>query len=566
MPSIASLIADSSQQLTRAGAPYEMTDREFNGIDYRVYKNTPATVKELLDVARAHGDNIFIKYDTEEWSFKRFFAQADAIGYQLVHRYNTKPGDRIAIAMRNYPEWMSCYVAIVSLGAIAVPLNSWGQREELEYGLHDAGASVVFCDQQRFDYIADSLQTLGTQAIVARADNAIEHPQAETLDAFIDGVSAVDMPVFELDSEAPVMILYTSGTTGKPKGAVSNHRNMIQAVYNFECCATISAMANPKAIEAMFASGNAPSSLLAVPLFHVSGLYAMFLLSLRGGRKIVMMYKWNPGRALSIIEREKITTLSAAPTMVMDMLEHPDFDKTDTSSLFALGSGGAATPSRFGELAYAKIDNVYPGTGYGMTESNAICSTGTGEAFRYKPRASGTVSPIVDVKTCDESGAELPRGATGEVWIKSPTVAKEYWNKPEASAETFVDGWLRTGDIGYVDDENFIFLVDRAKDIIIRSGENISAAEVEDCLHNHPAVWEVAAFSVPDKTHGEELAVAITFKPQQSATAEDIKQFIGKRLAAFKVPAIVHVRSEPMPRNATGKILKHILKQQYAAR
>jgi acyl-CoA synthetase (AMP-forming)/AMP-acid ligase II len=565
MSTLADAIADSFQQLTQAEAPYEIIQKELSGQNCRVYKQAPNSVKELIDAGRNHGDAIFVNYEGDEWSFNRFFKQVDAIGYQLANRYQIKAGDRVAIAMRNYPEWMTSFAAITSLGAIAVPLNSWGQKDELEYGLEDAGAKAVFCDQQRFDYICESLDKLEIKAVVVRHSKEIDHKHAETLDSFITGVDDVDIPSFNSEGEDPAMILYTSGTTGNPKGAISSHRNMIQAIINFEFSAISSAMVNPKAIEAMFASGNPPCSLLAVPLFHVSGLYPMFLLSLRGGRKIVMMHKWNPSEALKIIEREKITTLSAAPNMVMDVLGHPEFDNHDTSSLFALGSGGAATPTRFSELVREKMDTAYAGTGYGMTENNATCSNCTGEAFSYKPKSSGILSPIVDFKTCDEGGNSLPKGDTGEIWIKSPTVVKGYWKNEAATNETFVDGWLRTGDIGYIDEENFVFLVDRAKDIIIRGGENISAAEIENCLYDHPAVWEVAAFSVPNSSYGEEVAVSINCKPDKQTDQQDIQQFVKDRLAGFKVPSIIVFREDPMPRNAAGKIIKKEIRDSYLA-
>ena len=563
MSDIAQLLADASSQLTQDGAPYALTNLSVGGNNYRIYQDAPATMREALAVGRNHGEACFLEYESETWSFDRFYEHVDAIAYQLVNRYNIQKGDRIAIAMRNFPEWMTAYVAVGTLGAVVVPLNSWGQKEELEYGLSDCGAKAVFCDQQRYNHIADSLVSMDLKAIVARPTEAITGDNAESYDNFIEGIGKVEAPSFEVDSEDPAMIMYTSGTTGKPKGVVSSHRNIIQAIYNFECGAISSAMANPKAIEAMFASGNPSSSLLAVPLFHVSGCYAMFLLSLRGGRKIVMMYKWDAGKALELIEEKKITTLSAVPTMVMDVLDHPNFDNTDTSSLFSLGGGGAACPPRFSELAHEKIDNVYAGTGYGMTENNATCSNCTGEAFRYKPRSSGVLSPIVEFKTCDEEGNDLPKGATGEIWIRSATVAQGYWNKPEATAETFIDGWVVTGDIGYIDDENFVFIVDRAKDIIIRGGENISAAEVEGCLHDHPSVWEVAAISVPHDTLGEELGVVLNTKENQSITPDEVQAFVKERLAGYKVPSKVWVIDETMPRNATGKILKKVLQEQY---
>ncbi len=565
-PTIVDKLQESAGQLMQAGMPYEIEQRTIDGFDYRVFKHAANTFKELIDKGRAHGENSFIVYEDENYSFNEFFQQVDAIGHQLVNRYGVNKGDRIAIAMRNYPEWMMVYAAVVSLGAVVVPLNSWGQKAELEYGLTDSGVSVVFCDDQRYQFIADSLASLKVRAVVARTALKELEEGAELYTDFIaDGIGQT-LPAFDCSPEDPVMIMYTSGTTGLPKGALSNHRNIVQALTNFEFQATASAMANMDIIEKMLSSGHPPTALLAVPLFHVSGCYALFLLSLMGGRRLVMMYKWDAGKALQLIERERITTLSAVPSMVIDVLEHPDFDKTDTSSLSTVGGGGTACPPKFARLVNEKVDSPYMGSGYGMTETNAICASGTGGAFKYKPKSSGTLSPIIDFKTVDENGNDLPRGATGEIWIKGPTVIKEYWNKPEANAKTFHDGWFATGDIGYLDDENFVFVVDRAKDMVIRGGENIASAEVEACILEMPAIHEVAAFGVPHESLGEELAVAINLQPGANCREEDVQAHVKGKLAGFKVPSYVWICDQELPRNATGKLLKKQIQKDYLAR
>lgn len=564
-PTIVDKLRESAEQMMQPGLPYELEECVLDGIPYRTFKNTKSTVKDLLDAGRAHGDVAFIVYEDERYSFNDFFAQVDAIGYQLAKRYGVKKGDRVAIAMRNYPEWMMVYVAVVSLGAIVVPLNSWGQKAELEYGVSDSGASVVFCDEQRYLHIADSLPALNTKAVVTRTDLKSLAENAELYGDFIAGGMGKPLPAFDCSPEDPVMIMYTSGTTGLPKGALSNHRNIIQALTSFEFHANTSAMANLDLIEKMLGSGLQPTSLLAVPLFHVSGCYALFLLSLLGGRRLVMMYKWDAGKALALIERERITTLSAVPSMVIDVLEHPDFDKTDTSSLSAVGGGGTACPPKFSRLVYEKVDSPYLGSGYGMTETNAICASGTGAAFKYKPTSAGTLSPIVDFKTVDNEGNDLPPGETGEIWLKSPTVIKEYWNKPEASAETFHEGWIATGDIGYLDDENFVFVVDRAKDMVIRGGENISSAEIESCVLELPVIHEVAAFGVPHEKLGEELAVAITLQPGAQCAEDTVREHVKSKLAGFKVPSYIWICNQALPRNASGKLLKKQIQKEYLA-
>ena len=566
MTEIVAKLRESAEQLMQPGLPYETEQIVVDGITYTAYKDVPKTVKELLDVGRLHGDLPFITYEEENYSFRDFFAQVDAIGHQLVHRYGIQKGDRVAIAMRNYPEWMMVYTAVASLGAIVVPLNSWGQKAELEYGLTDSGASVVFCDEQRYRYIADILDELRVRAVVARTTQTELAAGAEHYRDFIADGLGQTLPAFDCETDDPIMIMYTSGTTGLPKGALSSHRNIIQALINFEFHATTSAMANPEMVERMMTCGFAPASLLAVPLFHVSGCYALFLLSLRGGRRLVMMYKWDPKKALELIERERITVLSAAPSMVIDVLEHPDFDKTDTSSLMSLSGGGTACPPKFKRLIEEKIDRPYAGAGYGMTESNASCSNCTGAAYRYKPTSAGILSPIVEFKTVDENGRDLPRGEKGEIWLKAPTVIKGYWNKPEANAKTFRDGWVATGDIGYIDEENFVFIVDRVKDMVIRGGENIASAEIEACISEMPEVHEVAAFGVPHDTLGEELAVAVTPHAGSAIDEQAVRDYVKARLAGFKVPSYVWVRDSDMPRNPTGKILKKQVQQDFLAR
>ena len=561
MTDIVTRLRDAGQQLLQPGSSHELCTAVINDVEVPVYANAPQTLREALAVGRAHGDQTFIVYEDEVWSFDNFFEQVDRLGYLLVCKFGIAKGDRIAIAMRNYPEWMVAYTAIISVGAVVVPLNSWGQAEELEYGLTDAGAKMVFCDQQRLAYIAPRLLDLGISAVVVRIDTDTLPDSTVEWNSLLEQALDTSLPEVEIAADDIAMIMYTSGTTGKPKGAVSTNRAICQALYNFEFHAFASAMANPEAIGKMMAAGHAPSTLLVVPLFHVSGCFAVFMLNLRGGRKTAIMYKWDAEKALALIAAEHITTFTGVPAMSLALLECQAFDKTDTSSLFVLGLGGAATPPHLITMIFEKMPDAYPGTGYGLTETCATGASCTGEAFRVLPGTAGNISPIVAIKTVDEHGNDLPQGEAGEIYLRSPTNVREYWNLPAASNETFKDGWLATGDVGYVDENNFLFIVDRIKDMVIRGGENIYPVEIESCIIEHPDVIEVTVYGVPHDSWGEELAATIC--TATALSADDIRSWVGERLAGYKVPAHVSFQNQALAKNATGKILKKQIRQAY---
>lgn len=540
-------------QLTAQGAPYELSEDESRG---RYFANAPSTLTEALAVAREHGDREFLIYEGERRSFNDLMNEAEALA-SAFQAYGIKPGDRVALAMRNYPEWMAAFIGVTSIGAVIVPVNSWGQPDDIAYTVEDAGARVAICDQQRFDGVAQRFSEKGIEALIARPTEA-DHPQS--LDTFVAPFSGRSPEPVDIDSDDLAMIMYTSGTSGKPKGAASTHRAICQAMYNMECFAIAAAMTNGELIGAMLERGFEPTSLLAVPLFHVSGCHAQFLANLRGGRRIVMMYKWDVDRALEYVEQERITTIAAAPAMVLDLLESPAFEETDTSSLFSLGIGGAATPPRVGALLKEKLPQNFSGTGYGMTETNAQGASMTGKVFFEKPGTAGFPHPVADFRICDEEGCELPEGETGEIWLRSVTNIREYWNRPDVNAEEIKDGWLKTGDIGYFDEDGFLYLADRAKDMIIRGGENIYPIEIENQLLEMDQVKEVAVIGLPHERLGEEVAAVIYLHPGETLDAEAVQNYARQHMAGFKVPSQVFISEQPLPRNATNKILKKDIK------
>lgn len=553
--------------LTLEGQPFELVHRTINDVDYTMYAHAPSSLQDVFHAAEQHGDQEFLVYENERWSFKQMLQQSWLLAAALEKQHSVAKGDRVGIAMRNYPEWLSAFIAITSMGAVAVPVNSWGKARDLLFAVRDSGCKTVFCDQQRYDLMADGLAESAIRAVIARGESRVGTAYGMSMEDFIadsDIAGTATPPATPISPEDMAMIMYTSGTTGTPKGAVSTHRAICQAIMNFDCTATASAMANPELIGKMLNKGYEPVQMLAVPLFHVSGLHAIFLTALRAGRKIVMLYKWNAEQALQVVERERVTVLSAAPSMLLQLLESPEFDQYDTSSLSSLGGGGSATPARVAELMKEKVNGLYPGTGWGMTETNSIGTAFTGQAFIDNPGSAGFCHATVEAKVCDENGSEVPAGVAGRLWIKTPTVVSEYWNRPEANAESFRDGWFDTEDIGYFDDNGYLYLSDRAKDMIIRGGENIYPAEIEAALAEHPKVQEVAAYGIGDEKLGEVVAAAVVPKAGQILSEDEIKAFAKQQLAGFKVPTTVSVQSDPLPRNAAGKVLKNVLRETRA--
>ena len=565
MTDAAMSVVEADAQLTAPGQMFEVDEVDVRGIPTKVWKNCPATLADILKASLGHGDKTFLVYEDEALTFAEHYRACARVANVLRDRFGVREGDRVAIAMRNFPEWSVSFWGAAAAGAVVVPLNSWWTGEELEYGLADSGTKVVIVDAERARRIGPFLSSLpGIEAAVVVRDTDPQDPFLPWDDVFGGVVSeAAELPVVQVGPDDDATIFYTSGTTGRPKGALGTHRNI--------CTNPISLMyvsvrsATRRGTDAL-AGASAPNAyLLSVPLFHATGCHSILVTNTLVGGKIVMMHRWDAGRALELIEREGITTFGGVPAMVMQVLDHPDFEKRDTSSVRGVGYGGAPAPPDLVRRVQEHFGSAPASNGYGLTETSSLSTMNSGADYLAKPDSVGPPVPVVTVKVVDPDGQAVATGEVGELWIKGPNVVKGYWKKPDETAASFTAGWLRTGDIARLDDEGFVYIVDRAKDMLIRGGENVYCVEIEDVLYEHPAVAEAAVIGIPHAVLGEEVGAVVRLRPGMEVADGELQKHVGSHLAAFKVPVRIWFYEQDLPRNPAGKVLKRELRDSLLA-
>ena len=543
------------------GSPFEIVEDEHGN---RRFKNSPPNLRAVFDIARDGGDDIFIVYEDERWSFNAVFAQVDAIADVLVSRYGIGKGDRVAIGMRNYPEWIMSMLAIISIGGVSVSLNALWVEDEIDYALADSGAALLIADVERIGRAITPCRRLGVRMLEVRADQPSAHDVDQWNEIVVPGAA---MPAVDVGWGDDATILYTSGTTGRPKGAVSTNGAIVSSVLAFASRAAIDAVRAAAALpQATEPSEPTPLSfILIVPLFHVTGCVPVLMSCIVTKSKLVVMYRWNAEKALELIERERVTNFIGVPTQSWDLVNSPRFNDFDTSSLRGVGGGGAPAPPALVERVAGSVKSGGPTLGYGMTETNAYGPNNTGADYLAHPTSTGRVMPIMRIEVRDPQGRQVPTGERGEIWFNGPMLIRGYWNKPEATAETIVDGWLRSGDIGRVDEDGFFYVEDRLKDMILRGGENVYCAEVEAAIYEHPAIHEAAVFGIPDERLGEEVAVALHLVEGETLTPDELRAFLRTKIAAFMIPSRIVIVDDPLPRNPAGKFLKRQLRQDLAS-
>ena len=547
--------------LTAPGQKFEMEDAVIRGIALRTWKNAPPNLRVLAELGKGYGDREFVVYQDERVTYDGWYRAVARLAHDLRSRGIGK-GDRVALAMRNLPEWPVAFFAATTIGAICVPLNAWWTGPELAYGLADSGARLLICDAERAERIrtcrseCPALETV----LVTRRDNPTDGaPDGEIALETIIGepadygdLPAGSLPDATIEPEDDATIFYTSGTTGRPKGALGTHRNLctniLSSAYNAACAVLRRGEALPEP--------EPKATLTVIPLFHVTACSAGLMGNIAAGNKMIFMYRWDPVEAFGIIERERVNATGGVPTIAWQLLEHPERTNYDLSSIEAIAYGGApAAPELVRKIR--EVFGALPGNGWGMTETMATVTGHSSEDYLNRPDSCGPPVAVADLKIMNEDGtAELPVGEIGELYARGPMVVKGYWGNPEATAETFVDGWVRTGDLARLDEEGWCYIADRAKDMIIRGGENIYSSEVENVLYDHPAVTDAALIGLPHQQLGEEPAAVVHLAPGMQAGEDELRDWVAQRLARFKVPVRIAFSAETLPRNANGKILK----------
>ncbi len=556
-------------ELTSPGAPFAMTDITVGGIAMKGFAGAPPNMRSVWEIATNYGDRDYIVYEDERYTYAQIGGQVRALAAHLRNDHGVGSGDRVAIAMRNYPEWVVSYWATLVTGAAVVGVNAWWTGAELEYGLIDSSPKVLIADGERLARVAphlDAVRAHHPMALIAVRTDAAPEGAIAWADAADAAGAPASLPDATINPDDDACIFYTSGTTGFPKGAELTHRGCVTNLMHLAFWGNATALAKARrlAAEGRTETPSAfPAAFMApTPLFHVTANNCLLQPATLTGAKIVFTYKWDPRRALELIERERVTNFSGVPTMSRELLAHPDFAKRDLSSVAAMGGGGAALQADLVEKIDKSLGGGQPSTGYGLTETCGIVTANSAEFFLAKPSSCGPLMPTFEGKLVDENGNIVAPGEPGQLCVRGPAVIRGYVNKPEATADAIRDGWFNTGDIARIDDDGFVYIVDRAKDMVLRGGENVYCSEVETSLYLHPAVAEAAVFAMPDDRLGEEVAAAVLPHPGVIVTEQELQAFLGERIAKYKVPARIWILEQPIPRNASGKFVKRDLKTQ----
>jgi acyl-CoA synthetase (AMP-forming)/AMP-acid ligase II len=541
------------EPLIGPGGTFEVEETVLDGVPLRVFLRAPRTILDTFAMGAGHADLVHLVHDAERLTFADVRARARSLAEQLRTAFGVRRGDRVAIAMRNLPEFVIGFWGAALLGAIVVPLNSWWTGAELVYALDNAGASVAFLDDERLERVLTHGRPGAVQLVGVRTDRADADAPFDDLTA---GAPLPDDAIAQLAPDDPVTILYTSGTTGRPKGALGTNRGHLHNIWNMAFGSAREAIITGRAP----APDRQPATLAAQPMFHIGGIAAI-IGSPMGGSKILIMRKWDLERALRLAVDEGLTAFGGVPAIARQIIEHPGIEELDLD-VRGFPMGGAAVPPDLPVKARARFgESIQLLNGYGLTETTSAVVTNVGVEFVEHPESVGRPNLTADLKVVDADGNELGVGEVGELAFRSPQVVMGYWGDEAATKAVFVDGWFHSGDVGYVDTDGFVYVVDRIKDVVIRGGENVYCAEVEAVLFEHPDVADVAVVGVAEPTLGERVCAVVVVRPGRTVSLGDVRAFAATQLASFKCPEALH-EVDALPRTATEKVAKNVLRDR----
>ncbi len=578
--------------ITAPKGVFEVFNKERNGVTYPAFLTLPNNLGDMFKkAADAHGQADFLVYQDERYSFETLYQLALSFREVLRVQYNIKRGDKVVIAMRNYPEWLVSFMGITMLGAVAVPINAWWSQQELLHVIQHSQAFLVITDDKRYNILQASLQQINLPCLIARpneqqgndlclmrkiksvTEKSVTEKSVEkksVIASHTQNKTCTNSTTAKISSDDVLpndtaSIFYTSGSTGFPKGAVSTHESILTALNTWLMLGAAAGIANGTANgTANVEPAYPPAALMTVPLFHVTGCHTLFLLSMLIGRKTIMMPYWDAELALILIEKERVTYFNGVPTMSMELMNHPQKHQYDLTSLLDICAGGAARAPEHVRKICQSFAQGNPSCGYGLTETNALGAVNGPVEYLAKPTSAGLPTPpIVDVQIFNDTNQSLPQGQIGEIAIKSIANISGYWRDDAATDAAFSNGYFKTGDLGFLDEDGFIYIVDRIKDIIIRGGENISCLEVESALYQHPKIIETSVFALPDDRLGEQPGAIVYVKSMAEIDEDSLKLFLIDLIAHFKVPSKIWLVEQKLPRLGSGKIDKRGLKAHY---
>lgn len=568
-----SVYAPYLRELTGPGGRFEVAEVSIRGVRQLGFVDQPEHLSFLVGVGQDHGDREFLVQGATRYTYVAAMERALLLAEGLVERFGLEGGDRIAILGSNAPDWVVSFWAITAMDGVAVPFNAWWTAEELAFGIADSETRVVLCDARRAGAAIEA--GMVADRVVVWGDGEIPPGALRIADVLADQPHDHGT---RRDTDEPAGLFYTSGTTGRPKASANSHRNIIANLMN--AAAVFGAIGKHNKVSNQSDSTPPKSDdrdrdrpqdidLTVIPLFHTTALMSTMIPYVYAGHKLVFMPpgRFDPHEAARVIEAEQVTRFGGVPTIVARIIDEKAYVDRDFSSVKSISYGGAPCAPAL----LRRIERVFPGLkgrviqGYGLTETSPLLTLNVGDDYHDHPNSVGVAVPTTELKIADPEGNALPVGATGEIWAKGSNIISGYWNRPDVNAEAFVDGYFRTGDIGYLDELGFLYITDRAKDVVIRGGENIYCVEVENVLIAHPKVVDVAVIGVPHEELGEEVKAVVVVEDERASLAGELEEFARQHLASFKVPSQWEFRTDMLPRNASGKVLKPTLRDGHSA-